>query len=725
MNMIEAYKQFDEKFTGNFTIDKEWYKINCGVYSNNKPENSLNKSGKYSEEYIRARFIWSIIKVKKYPKENIFVEFNIPKGSEGSKSLDPDVVVFKDDSWINIYDNWDKTSALPEELRKLMLVAMEAKSNHKRVENALTKQLSDAMGSYIGEQIFGIYFDDLVDVILVKKEGANSIKRYNPSKILDGETLIEKLNITNRDNIESIPSFEDYMNNIIVKDNVSKLNFETNDGIDEDTFSNLLSFINRDIDRISLSRNEQDFIVEFLTLKVADEKEVKKGKKKYFDFYIEKHEKKEDGFGSQSFRKRIYNLYDRAKKEYKTIFTHPAFWYTNKGADLIPSVANDEIFLIGIVELFQKKSILDTQNTNFNQIIFNNFGSSVEKAKEKQFFTPVPIVDSIIKMVNPQKNETICDPCSGICDFLAMAFRHIYKNELENLPSADMLYGFDIDQKIMKLAELNLVLNGDGNAEIKIMDSLSNKLLDDGTYNDVKFDVNNYYKDDWTHKNDKQRNVKQYNVIVTNPPFGKGRDLKTGDGGRWDIKKSTMELYDTWLVQGRPKSIDMGVLFLENAYKLLLPGGRMAIILSNSIASIAGWEKVREWLISKMRIVALFDLPANTFGETGVATTVIIAYKPKKHEKKLLAVDYELYAKEIENIGYKVKTKDRVVIMSPEYVINPVTFRREKDSKGNDLLDSDFPSLVNDFGEWLDNNENKYPEIYEAFHGEKFQKWEV
>lgn len=39
--------------------------------------------------------------------------------------------------------------------------------------------------------------------------------------------------------------------------------------------------------------------------------------------------------------------------------------------------------------------------------------------------------------------------------------------------------------------------------------------------------------------------------------------------------------------------------------------------------------KAREWFMDKMRIVALFDLPANVFADTGVNTTLVIAYKPK------------------------------------------------------------------------------------------------
>ncbi len=313
--------------------------------------------------------------------------------------------------------------------------------------------------------------------------------------------------------------------------------------------------------------------------------------------------------------------------------------------------------------------------------------------------------------------------------FLAMGFRHIFKDELEKLPSADKFFAFDKDNKILKLAELNLVLNGDGNANIKIMDSVSCKLLIDGTLstqrNTIEFNIDNYSSEDWNNNNDENKNPLRYDTIVTNPPFGKGRDLQTGRDGKWDVPKKTMELYETWNIKEQPKSMDLGIIFLENSYKLLKEGGRMAIVLSNSIASIAEWQTVREWFISKMRIVALFDLPANTFGETGVATTVFVAYKPKANEQHILEEDYEVYIKEIGNVGYTVKTKDRIIIMSPDFVINEKTFEREKDSKGNDKRLSDLPDLVNGFNEWLQTNKHQYKEIYKAFSGSTFQKWEA
>src|SRR5690606_2117000 len=53
--------------------------------------------------------------------------------------------------------------------------------------------------------------------------------------------------------------------------------------------------------------------------------------------------------------------------------------------------------------------------------------------------------------------------------------------------------------------------------------------------------------------------------------------------------------------------IDLGVVFLENAYRILKENGRMGIVLSNSIASIDTHKIARKWLMDKMRIVAIFD----------------------------------------------------------------------------------------------------------------------
>jgi len=107
--------------------------------------------------------------------------------------------------------------------------------------------------------------------------------------------------------------------------------------------------------------------------------------------------------------------------------------------------------------------------------------------------------------------------------------------------------------------------------------------------------------------------------------------------------------------------------------------------------------------------VALFDLPTNTFGETGVSTTIIIAYKPKQNEKHLLVQDYEVFIREIENLGYEVKTKKKVVHFQPQFVIDEETFEKT----GKKL--EDFSQMQKDFSEFMKRQEE---EIKRAFHSE-------
>ena len=55
-------------------------------------------------------------------------------------------------------------------------------------------------------------------------------------------------------------------------------------------------------------------------------------------------------------------------------------------------------------------------------------------------------------------------------------------------------------------------------------------------------------------------------------------------------------MYELWNIARSGNWIDLGLVFLENAYRILKENGRMGIILSNSIASVDRWNTAREWL---------------------------------------------------------------------------------------------------------------------------------
>jgi type I restriction enzyme M protein len=645
--------------------------------------------------------------------KNICVEFGFPKGN-GGKSLNPDIVVFKNKDWQKDYEEAKANNNFAK-IRKNVLAIFETKKNNKSVSSAIENQLRSAMELNTSkDRIFGIYFDDQKDILIFKKIENSEIRRFNEIKELQQDGINNGWNINNRDLLIDLPSQNDLTANNESISNVAKLKPDYLDAIDETNFNDLINELKRSNDSIKPESSLHPLIVEFLTIKVFDEKRSKRDNS-YLQFYITKEEKND----KKSFRQRIDNLYKDAQKEYKNVLggKNRIFTFDEKQR---PHKPNDEKFLIALIDIFQQRAILKAKNESFNQIIFNNFGTEKQKAEKGQFFTPIPVVKNIIKMLNPIKGEELCDPCCGICDFPAMAFRHSHRKDEDYPPNADNFFGFDLDPDSTKLAELNLVLNGDGGAVLKNINSLSQKLLNNNeVIAEGNFTTNNYYKN-WDHKSDSSKDLKKFKIIATNPPFGKGRDLKTGKDGKWDLPKETIELYETCKIKSDPdkkgnikypNSMDMGALFLENAYKILEDGGRMAIVLSNSIASIKEWQNVRKWFIEKMRIVATFDLPANTFGETGVATTIIIAYKPKQNEQYLLNEDYEVFVKEIENIGYEVKTVKRTVHFAPKYIINEETFEKE-DNK----LDEDFSQMQTEFKEFLQRQEE---EIKEAFHIDK------
>lgn len=707
--------EFDSKYSDIEKFDNTFYENQIGIKSFISKANAKDSKWWYSEEYVRARFVYAMVNSWKYQKEYICVEFGYPKWSTKTP-LCPDIVVFKSKDWLNEFEK-AKANKDFKWFRQNTLAIFETKKNNKSVDSAIENQLRSAMAENESEdRIFWIYFDNEDGIIIFKKIWNSEIRRFYENMELH-QNWINGLWLNNRDSLIQLPTQKDLIENNESISDLTKLKTDNLDAIDEINFKDVMNLLKRANDKIKPKNNERDLIVEFLTLKVFDEKRSKK-ENRFLEFYVLDNEIKNWNW-INTFRERIFKLYKDAKRKYEKVLSKSFFEY-KKSSDwnFMPSDTNDEKFLIELIKIFQRKAILKSKNESFNQIIFNNFWSDSQKADKGQFFTPVPVVKAIINTLNPIKDEELCDPCSWICDFLAMWFRHSHRNDDDYPDNASHYYGFDLEQWNLKLAELNLVLNGDWWATLRTMNSLYQKLRDDTLepLEEWLFIKENYKKDDWSPVNNPDLKLKKFKAIATNPPFWKGRDLKVDDES-----KKYLELYETWKEKSKkedwtywelPKSMDMWVLFLENAYKLLEEWWRLAIVLSNSIASIKEWESVRAWFISKMRIVALFDLPANTFWETWVATTVIVAYKPTKKEllNGILDENYEVFIKEVENIGYEVKTVKRAIEFKPTYIINEETFENTWD-----ILE-DFSSMQKEFKEFLQRQEE---EIKKAFHLDK------
>jgi type I restriction enzyme M protein len=363
------------------------------------------------------------------------------------------------------------------------------------------------------------------------------------------------------------------------------------------------------------------------------------------------------------------------------------------------------------VKNFQDCSLARSHQTDLYQLVFYNFAQPFQKGDKAQFLTPLPIIEFLVKVVNPRGNESVCDPCVGIADFLSLS----YVNANPKLDDNN-LYGIDIDSQVIALAQLNMLLNGDGNCHLLKADdkgSILHKVKFDGSLIPLIPTQHKYSTKektaDWDNWADNTRLMK-FNVVLTNPPFGRGRTYEVKN----NRDKEIAEMYETYWIKGRPeKSMDLGVLFLENAYHVIAENGRMGIIVSNAIASEEQWLDVMKWFMERMRVVALFDLPSEVFAETGVNTTLIIAYKPKKDELETLkGQNYEIFIKDVNKVGYKKTKVKKNIVFNPLYKIDFTTFDIMIDENGSPILDEEFTQTIKDFRNWATSQEETLQKLF-------------
>jgi type I restriction enzyme M protein len=701
-SFFEAKTEFDERYKNITVLPQSLVPVNGRIIQNISIK---NQKGKNTEEYHKWQFIYALIHSGLYPKDFIGIEVWFPKGNPSSRPIILDGAIFDDFNWLDHYHNFwqNKDQSSLEWLRNHLIGVIEFKKEDGRdIEKYINQQLKPALKESDREFVIGFYYD--TERIWIFQKKGDRILRYDESKNEKGENSgIKDLSLYLPDSYSIIPSFND-INKIVKPTTIDRTKQTIDDldiisGIHTKQINDALSNILRTLDRVGLvNQVGYEILIQMLALKIFDEKANKIDKNRTLKFYISQDERNYSSLADpsiQQFIRRIENLYNEAKNSYRTILGQSLINFKN------PSHISA---ITSIVENFQDYSFVNSYKTDLYQLVFYRFANEFAKERKGQFITPIWLIDFLVKIVNPRGNETVIDPCVGIADFLSLSF--VNSNPKLN---DDNLYGIDNDQQMIMLAQLNMLLNGDGNAKLYYIPdkgSIDHKIDIDGKV--VRL-IPNYHKNgNWDNWPDTTE-LKKFDVILTNPPFGENRAYKAYTSEDKEIAKC----YELWNLNKQGNWIDLGLIFLENAVRLLKENGRMGIILSNSIASIDRWKKAREWLLDNVRIVALFDLPPNIFADTGVNTTIIVAYKPKKEElEKLKNQNYEVFIKDIKRVGYEVRTSKRVKYYNPIWKINEQTFEVETDEKGNPLLDEEFTETIEEFRNWAMGQEKTLRDIF-------------
>lgn len=703
MSFIDSKHKFDAEYTNKSEIIAFLPKhLTFG-----KKVHLLKTNHTKNEQYYKWQFLFALIDSSLYAKDYIGTEIHLPKGNKSSASIKIDAVIFDSKEWFEKYKDYHESNNLEslQWLKKHILAVIEfKKENSKNIAEVYDKQLKAYMKESEKDFVLGILYDT-ERLYLFKKVG-NKFLRYVESFNAKGEESASKdLSLHLPDSYSYIPNFQALQNQLITKEiDYSKRTLKDLDiisGVHSTQINDAMSEILRTMDKVSLV-NQKGFLIliQILSLKIYDEKSKENGNE-FLQFYITKDEQnytKLSDESLQNFIKRIENIKGKASGNYRRILKEKELDFKNE---------NHIKILISIVKQFQEYSFVKSYKTDLYQLIFYRFASQFAKDSNAQFITPLPIIDFLVNIVNPRNGETVIDPTVGIADFLSIS----YVNSQSKLDDNN-IFGLDIDNQMVNLATLNMLLNGDGNAKIEQKADLGSILYKfDKENNLLELDINTNKNGAWDVRAD-TKELKKFDVVLTNPPFGEDRAFTP----KTDQERAIIKCYESWGFYNESKDngkIDLGVVFLENACRILDENGRLGIVLSNSIASIDAHKKARQWLIKNMRIVAIFDLPANSFAETGVNVSLIVAYKPSKKElEKLNMQGYQIFIKNIQNLGYEVKTNKRVKYFAPIYKINPQTFEIEIDDEGRAKLDEDFTQSAIEFKEWCKTQEDTLQKIF-------------
>ena len=291
---------------------------------------------------------------------------------------------------------------------------------------------------------------------------------------------------------------------------------------------------------------------------------------------------------------------------------------------------------------------------------------SVLKKKDGQFFTPRPVIDMCVKMLNPKKKEYVMDPSCGSAGFLLHAMDWCYpvttSKQMElrkHRYASKYLWGIDLSEKSSKISRALMLIAGDGHSKIfgprissldpsdwldvqtgrTLIEALRNeKLLQKMPDNDQIIDDE---EDSWRYYD----NLK-FDLILSNPPFAgevPGKKILA----HFTLAKKALK------TAGNKKQPveERDVLFIERIVKFLKPGGRAAIVLPQGKFNNSSLAFIREWILRKARLLAVVGLHPNTFKpHTGTKTSVL--FVQKYTEAKLADIE---------------KVKQKVAASCPDY----------------------------------------------------------
>lgn len=331
----------------------------------------------------------------------------------------------------------------------------------------------------------------------------------------------------------------------------------------------------------------------------------------------------------------------------------------DKGDDI--ALTNDCI--AQIVRRLQRFSFVDTSIDQKGRA-FESFLSGDMRQEFKEFMTPRPVVEAIVAMAQPDRTTTILDPCCGSGAFLIYALALVRKRieaqghaarqqiKLTFDYAHDKLWGFDTSKQMTAVARINMLVNEDGRAHIHKFDSLNPR----------------------TSAPDAAKG-KLFQLVLTNPPFGKRIQAPSSLLDHFELSKDD---------KGHVKKTSFltEVLFLERNLTWLAPGGRMFIVLPDSVLGNSMLADSRRFIERQARLVASISLSPDTFGPSGAKskTSVVVLEKRRDAlEDDEADQEYPVFVAHVANVGYDFTGRSTGKNDLPKLVEDYIAFTEQRD----------------------------------------------
>ena len=293
----------------------------------------------------------------------------------------------------------------------------------------------------------------------------------------------------------------------------------------------------------------------------------------------------------------MFELFTKAQMDELTVFEHMkqvgssvgVFAQYMKGATFMiptPRLLDQVVQMIDKIKMEDR----DTKGDVYEYLL-----SKIASAGANgQFRTPRHIIKMMVDMVQPQKEEIICDPSSGTAGFLVSAGEYLhekhpdwfYEKDFREHFNNSMFNGIEFDNTMLRIGAMNLQLHGIENPNLIGKDALSEG-------NDIR---------------------DAYTLILANPPFKGSLDY---DG----VETSLLKVVKTKKTE---------LLFLALMLRMLKTGGRCAVIIPDGVlfGSSNAHKEIRKQIIEGNKLDAVISMPSGVFKPyAGVSTAVLLFTK--------------------------------------------------------------------------------------------------